>query len=176
MPAFISIVACFVMYGMIYSHTRSTFREPKQPFAMSSQPEDDVMMRSPSVIYGDSTRAQGIGARVTKTAKSLLLYPVIYSICLIPTAVVKLGAMAGWRTPYGLACFSGILLALTAVFDCVLFFYTRRSFISGGRRLSTALSQQQRSLDSKDKGQLANVSQQSDVDHDDTVVQFDQML
>ncbi|TIC05401.1 hypothetical protein E3Q16_02176 [Wallemia mellicola] len=87
-------------------------------------------------ISGNSNDEEAIyiGTKVRRKARSLLIYPLVYAILLTPVSIVKIGSMAGWRSPFWLACLSGVMIASSGWLDVLLFLYTRRAFLQEARR------------------------------------------
>lgn len=118
-PSWLSVAMSSIMYITVYVHTSRFFNN--QSFTSSLYSSNDE-----EAIY--------IGTKVRRKARSLLIYPLVYAILLTPVSIVKIGSMAGWRSPFWLACLSGVMIASSGWLDVLLFLYTRRAFLQEARR------------------------------------------
>ena len=118
-PSWLSVLVSSIMYIVVYVHTSRLFNNTSLSSSFHSSNDEDKMY---------------IGSKVRKKARSLLIYPLVYAILLTPVSIVKMGSMAGWRSPFWLACLSGVLIASAGWLDVLLFLYTRRAFLQEARR------------------------------------------
>jgi len=64
-------------------------------------------------------------------AKLLLLYPVVYIICITPKAVARCLFFFAFKVPYQVTFATNTLFSLSGVIDATLFFFTRPNLVVG---------------------------------------------
>lgn len=140
-PSWCSVIMSSIMYITVYVHTSRFF---------NSQSFSSSLHSSGNNNSEDNEAAIYIGSKVRKKARSLLIYPLVYAILLIPVSIVKMGSMAGWRSPFWLACLSGVFISSSGWLDVILFLYTRRAFLQEARRAARIRTKSRSKSKSKD--------------------------
>nr|VWO94659.1 Protein kinase domain-containing protein [Ganoderma boninense] len=67
-----------------------------------------------------------VDTQVVNIAKGMLLYPVAYTILLLPIAVCRFAEWSGHEVPFGATVFSDSIFLLSGLVDVILFLTTRR--------------------------------------------------
>jgi len=150
---FATLASCLCMYTLIYLKFTGVinylpgmsfkqavrvnlFRKKDQNLnpSVSFQPGQTADLALSPGIHN----AAAISKQHVKIAQRLMWYPFVYAVVIIPVAVCRLGALAGWKPPFGLYVFAGICYTCSGLSNTILFLLTRHTFIQ--RRAMTALT------------------------------------
>ena len=82
-----------------------------------------------SIVHMNNPRSSN-GSELTKAARYMILYPVIYVILTLPLAAGRMAAMAGITLPDTYYCVAGSLITSCGWLDALLYTLTRRVIIS----------------------------------------------
>ncbi|KAH6910262.1 hypothetical protein BKA70DRAFT_1399210 [Coprinopsis sp. MPI-PUGE-AT-0042] len=81
---------------------------------------------------GRRSNADDDAREMRRTANELLLYPVVYLVCITPQSFGRWFFFSGYHVPYQYTFFATTLFLLSGMFNAILFFSTRYHLLSGG--------------------------------------------
>lgn len=105
---FVAMFGTIIIYVIIYLTMKSRFT-------------------STSNMNNESLRAQL--KHTKRTAKYMIIYPVVYAVCTLPLAGGRMAAMTGLSIPYWYYCLAGATITSCGWLDVALYVLTRRVFI-----------------------------------------------
>ncbi|KAI9457101.1 hypothetical protein BJY52DRAFT_522120 [Lactarius psammicola] len=108
MVMFISALLAFILYFLVFLKMRGIVRSQ----ALST-----------SVASADRERDEKYEH---KLARQMLLYPVAYTILILPIACCRFSAWSGHKVPFGVTIFSAFIYLLSGLVHVILFASTRR--------------------------------------------------
>ncbi|KAH9163931.1 hypothetical protein EDB89DRAFT_2078399 [Lactarius sanguifluus] len=108
MVMFISALLAFILYLLVFLKMRGIVR---------------AQVHSTSVASADRERNEKYEH---KLARQMLLYPVAYTILILPIACCRFSAWTGHEVPFGVTIFSDFIYLMSGLVHVVLFASTRR--------------------------------------------------
>ncbi|KAF8490905.1 hypothetical protein JB92DRAFT_3007583 [Gautieria morchelliformis] len=87
---------------------------------------------------GSESFLPSANTQLKRVARRIMWYPVLYAVVVIPVAVCRMGALAGWMPPFELLVFAGICFASSGLSNVILFLTTRKSFITQSGKVPLA--------------------------------------
>ncbi|KAJ7268499.1 hypothetical protein C8J57DRAFT_1325306 [Mycena rebaudengoi] len=94
-----------------------------------------VTFHKTSSNNGSQGSGQQVDSRTMSVAKKMLLYPVAYTIVILPIAAARFSDWAGNDVPFEVTMFSDVVFLLSGVVNVTLFTSTRRILPAGSIRL-----------------------------------------
>ncbi|KAJ8521163.1 hypothetical protein ONZ45_g2080 [Pleurotus djamor] len=116
---FISAFLCFVIYTLIYLRLRGNVvvNGWRLRFRSSTAVRDS---------NASDWRGRVANDHAMRISKQMLLYPVAYTVLILPIAIARFSAWAGADVPFSATIFCGSVFLLSGVVNVVLFSTTRR--------------------------------------------------
>jgi hypothetical protein len=106
--------------------------------------------------------------RVTRAARYMVVYPVIYVVLTMPLAAGRVSAMVGRNPSLVYYCVAGALMSSCGVIDVILYISTRKALVKSSVGVKGSqpgeLSEMNRSNPRSEMGQCINVVQQVRMD------------
>ncbi|KAH9935915.1 SelR domain-containing protein [Epithele typhae] len=111
---FLSSVLCFIMYILVFLKLRGNVVVNGWRIRVRLQSRDEA----DSIKYTDT--------HVINIAKGMLMYPVAYTILLLPIAVCRFAEWSGHEVPFSATIASDAIFLLSGFVNVILFITTRR--------------------------------------------------
>ncbi|KAI0344550.1 hypothetical protein BDW22DRAFT_1482756 [Trametopsis cervina] len=111
---FASAFLSFVLYSLVYFKLRGNI------VTVGSR------MRFRMHRSNDTSRGLAADSQIVSVAKTMLLYPVAYTIIILPIAVCRFMDWSGRPIPFAATIFSDVVYLLSGTINVLLFFLTRR--------------------------------------------------
>jgi hypothetical protein len=118
---FTSSAFSFILYLLVFFRLRGNMSGDKFHFH-----------RRPSVRVGRTTNGtyimtddQRIASHLTRVAKHMLWYPIVYTVLILPNAASRFSAFSGKSIPFPVTMCAAVLFLLHGFFNTVLFCTTR---------------------------------------------------
>ncbi|KAI1796607.1 hypothetical protein LXA43DRAFT_566452 [Ganoderma leucocontextum] len=114
MIMFLSVLLSFMMYSLIFFRLRGDLLG--QGWRVRLRRQRDLPENMP----------RSVDTHVINITRGMLLYPVAYTVLLLPIAVCRFAEWSGHQVPFGATIFSDAIFLLSGFVDVVLFLTTRR--------------------------------------------------
>ena len=130
---FISAGASIILYSLVFFRLRGNITvSPRYKIYFHRRPKVRVgRTRDRTYIVTDE---QHIESYLTRVAKHMLWYPVVYTIIILPMACARLSAFNGTSVPFPVTIFASGIFLLHGFFNTVLFCTTRNLLPGSWRR------------------------------------------
>lgn len=90
------------------------------------------MLRRVRRIFTESDYDDQLQQRANFAIRTILIYPIVYVMCTLPSVVARLKLMAGQHVGYTEFATMGVAMCSNGWVDAVLYTLTRRSLILNG--------------------------------------------
>ncbi|KAJ7268492.1 hypothetical protein C8J57DRAFT_1325285 [Mycena rebaudengoi] len=122
---FMAGTGSFVLYTLVFLRLRGNIVASGRK----------VTFRKTSSNNGSQGIGKQVDSRTMSVAKKMLLYPVAYTIVILPIAAARFSDWAGNDVPFEVTMFSDVVFLLSGVVNVTLFTCTRRLLPAGSIRL-----------------------------------------
>ncbi|KAJ7037317.1 hypothetical protein C8F04DRAFT_1093287 [Mycena alexandri] len=121
---FIAGTSSFVLYSVVFLRMRG-----------------NLMITGKRVMFSKSSGNEGLGrqveSRTMSVARKMFLYPVAYTVVILPIAAARFSDWAGKDVPFEVTIFCDTVFLLSGIVNVTLFTTTRRILPAGSVKLPT---------------------------------------
>jgi len=118
---FVSAFTSFVLYALVFLKLRGNIVVSGWTVRVRRAPR-----RRAVSAWDKQTRTGSLEAQLTLISKQMMLYPIAYTILILPIAACRYAAWAGHEVPFQATIFSDVVFLLSGFVNTVLFVSTRR--------------------------------------------------